>query len=232
MAERAGVLLVVAALLAVAVPACAGGSVGPVTGGVSGLTESMVMDHAVVSDRPATVFALTSRQDAAGTRAALREAWRHERPGPVIERQGGGWLILSTTDADGIETVQLRDTPGGSVGYRTIWHRRDGTMIDAAPRQAPAWLLADLDIHARQGSRDGGRDVQTVLASSASAPAFVLAMLRARLEGEGFIADPVLQRSQGDALLSVYRRGREEVALSVSARGAGAGLAIHWIGAR
>jgi len=178
--------------------------------------------------------------------ASLRERWRNEGL-PVVETRQGDWTILSTRDATGMQTVQVRATAAGTEGLSSRWAREAtgkpghvaGVRAGAAEPPVLQWLGEDARVIRRVMHRDEGRNAFTVVALVAGGADRAAERLRERARAAGFADDPALgmpaaraawyrgePTAPGQALS--FRRGQEEVVATVSVHRGDTALVLHW----
>ena len=206
--------------------------------------QELVMAAAVIDGHAVTTHRFRSAAPPGPLADTLRERWRSEGR-VVVESRSGDWTVLSVRGADGVRTLQLRPTAGGSEGLVSTWRRAASNEAaaateDAAPGMPFArWLPEDARVIRQVRHRDPGRDAATVVALVAGVPGDAAARLRREAATSGFVADPALAgpagraawyrggpQAGGEAL--AFRRGGEEVVATVAMHERGTALVLHW----
>jgi hypothetical protein len=212
--------------------------------------QELVMSAAALDGHSVTTHRFRAAGPPEPLLASMRARWRDEGLRFVESRQGD-WTILSTRDAAGLFTIQLRPTSAGVEGLSSRWRRAappPSAMLPGEPLVWPeppviAWLPAGARVVRHVTHRDPQRDAATVVALIESGPEAAAEGIARGAARAGFEADPALGLpAQGAAWYRgsggtsgaalAFRRGGEEVVATVSAHREGAALVLHWSAAR
>jgi hypothetical protein len=200
---------------------------GALPAGAAPVVEQLVMERAQLGGREATVYALRTAQSAEQAARGWAHRWRDEGQGGVVLAVRDGWHVVSRVTVSGMQTVQFRDAGGGADGYRTEWGKK------AAPQTIGAlnWLTEGLEAIQTLRSSAGNKTASTWFATRAGSLDALQALLRERLLGRGFIADPLVAgRTAGAAAeVALYRRAGEDIVLSAAQRTDRAAVVIQHI---
>lgn len=194
------------------------------------------------------------RADArAGTEVVTQAGVRADASDLEVERQVGGWRVLSQRDGEGFRTIQLRAAlEGGTEGLHTRWQamtRAPGSGLDPASLLPPGARLLR-----RFSATDGGQRGETLVAWCLDPVDRTLEILHERLRAVGFEGGaPVTGRPGGSAHADVtrdaagkatgastptsgahpsgvarfYRKPGQEIVLTVASHPGQTGLVLH-----
>lgn len=180
--------------------------------------------------------------------ATLRERWR-ATGAPFVESKVGPWTVLSTRDAEGIRTIQLRATASGTEGVASYWQAAPidpaggATASTGTATDVERWLPPGTRVLRRLVHGDPGRDALTLVGVVPAGPTAAASVLRDRIRADGFDEDARLGLPAGRAAwyrggpdtggaALAFRRGRDELVATVAAHPDGAALVLHWGSAR
>jgi hypothetical protein len=178
---------------------------------------------------------------------SLRERWQSEGV-RFIETTRGEWMMLSSRREAAIETLQLRRTPAGTEGLHSLWRRdpdaqggaSSPTSVIGATVRMRGWLPEGARPIREIVHRDGPRQAATVVATAADTPRALSDQLKRRMAVEGFLHDPSLDSGRAGAAAGVglsaavagqalaFRRGGEEVVVTVAAHRGESAIVMHW----
>jgi hypothetical protein len=204
----------------------------------------LVTTAAVLDRHAVTMHRLRSAEPPETLAATLRERWR-ATGAPFVESRVGPWTVLSTRDAAGIRTIQLRATASGTEGVSSHWQvapvdpARGPQVSTAAASDAERWLPPGTRVLRRLVHGDPGRDALTLVGLAAGGPEATAAALRDRVRADGFDEDLRLGLPAGRAAwyrggpdaggaALAFRRGRDELVVTLAAHADGTALVLHW----
>lgn len=195
--------------------------------------EAIVLQDSVMADGRLSLSHLEWQGSVEDAMQTLERQWSASEPLPMrSEREG--WQVITHLDGDVIESIELRERQPGLVEGRRIRWKSDARAAQALrddERWFRALLPARVTIQPPIRHEDGGRLGSTLVAFSDDMLLRLDAWIDRKLQRQGYqkmnlpMAD---QPAKAAGQVSLYARGQEEIALTVSREAGRQVVVLHW----